>query len=266
MCRELKEELDIEVRRALLIKKFKTNVNGLNYELSIFSIVKWAGKCIGLEGQILKWVSMSKLSNYNMHGPNKNIIASLMLPNKIMITPYLDGNYPLFLKKLDLLKFHDIELLQLRLTRDESINKLVSKKIRRDYFNKIKIMINGRTSDFDADYFDGVHLPFYEAKKLNARPVKKTHLFSVSCHNKEEIEHANLIDPDFVYLSPINKTMSHPNLDSLGWFEAEKIAATSKKPVYALGGVSIADAPRAIEKGFQGIAGITTFWGNVYKI
>lgn len=228
-------------------------------------MVKWVGKCIGLEDQFLKWVPMSKLINYNMHRPNKNIIASIKLPNKIMITPYLDKDYHLFLKNLHLLKSHDIELLQLRLTHDESVNKLISQKIKNNFYNKIKIMINGSMSDFDANYFDGIHLPFNEAKKLTARPVTKTALFSVSCHNQEEIEHANSIDADFVYLSPINMTRSHPNLGFLGWIEGEKIAAISKSPVYALGGMSITDAPKAIEKGFQGIAGITTFWDVVYK-
>ena len=248
------------MQKALLIKRFTTNLNGLNYDLMVFSVVKWVGKCTGLEGQILKWVSMSKLCNFNMHEPNKNIIASLMLPDKIMITPYLDRDYDFFLEKLDLLKFYDIELLQLRLTNNESINKLISKEIKNNFYNKVKIMINSSMSEFDANYFDGIHLPFNEAKKLTARPVKKTHLFSVSCHSQEEIEHANLIDADFVYLSPIKKTKSHPNSDFLGWLEGEKIAVTSRKPVYALGGMSIDDVPSAKEKGFQGIAGITTFW------
>ena len=148
-------------------------MNGSNYELSIFLVAKWVGKCIGLEGQVLKWVPMSNLTNYNMHEPNKNIIASIKLPNKIMITPYLDKDYDLFLKNLDLLKLHDIELLQLRLTHDEPVNKLISQKIKNNFYNKIKIMINGSMSEFDANYFDGLHLPFNEAKKAKCKANSK---------------------------------------------------------------------------------------------
>ena len=108
-------------------------------------------------------------------------------------------------------------------------------------------MINGSTSEFDENYFDGIHLPFNLAKKLNVRPKK---FLSISCHNIKEIEHADHIDADFVYLSPINQTTSHPNSNFLGWSKASKTAASSK-PVYALGGLSIVDTSRAIENGFQ---------------
>lgn len=266
LYRELKEELNVVVQKSRLITKVITKIDGLNYELSIFSIVKWMGKCIGSEGQVLKWIPISELPSYNMHEANKRIFSSLMLPNKIMITPFLDKDYELFLKNLELLELHEIDLLQLRLTHDESINKLISREVKKKSGNKVKIMINGSMSEFDENYFDGIHLPFNLAKGLGARPVKKKYLFSVSCHNKKEIEHADLIDADFVYLSPIKKTNSHPNSDSLGWSKATRIAAASSKPVYALGGLSIVDISRAIEGGFQGIAGITTFWNFVSKI
>ena len=260
LYRELKEELNVVVRKARLIKRFATNIDGSSYELSIFSVVEWEGKCISLEGQVLKWVPISELLNYNMHEPNKKILPSLMLPNKIMITPFLDKDYKVFLENLELLERHEIELLQLRLTHDKSTNKLISKEVKKRSGNKVRIMINGSTSEFDENYFDGIHLPFNLAKKLNVRPVKKKFLFSISCHNIKEIEHADHIDADFVYLSPINQTTSHPNSNFLGWSKASKIAAASSKPVYALGGLSIVDTLRAIENGFQGIAGITTFW------
>ena len=41
LYRELKEELDVVVRKARLIKRFATNVDGSSYELSIFSVVEW---------------------------------------------------------------------------------------------------------------------------------------------------------------------------------------------------------------------------------
>ena len=137
LYRELKEELDVVVRKARLIKRFATNVDGSNYELSIFSVVEWMGKCISLEGQVLKWVPISELLNYNMHEPNKKILPSLMLPNRIMITPFLDEDYELFVENLDLLERHEIELLQLRLTHDKSTNKLISKEVKKNQVTKL---------------------------------------------------------------------------------------------------------------------------------
>ena len=90
-----------------------------------------------------------------------------------MITPFLDKDYELFLKNLELLELHEIDLLQLRLTHDESINKLISREVKKKSGNKVKIMINGSMSEFDENYFDGIHLPFNLAKGLGARPVKK---------------------------------------------------------------------------------------------
>ena len=116
--------------------------------------------------------------------------------------------------------------------------------------------------EFNSEYYDGLHLPFSEAKKLTSRPIQTNHLLSVSCHNKEEIKHANSIGADFLYLSPINKSNSHPDTLPLGWIKGASLIKYSRKPVYALGGLSLVDLPDAIRRGFQGIAGITTFWDD----
>ena len=85
----------------------------------------------------------------------KKFYSSLMLPNRIMITPFLDKDYEVFLENLDLLERHEIKLLQLRLTHDKSTNKLISKEVKKRSGDKVRIMINGSTSEFDENYFDG---------------------------------------------------------------------------------------------------------------
>ena len=260
LCRELKEELDIKVNEISFVKKIRVCVDKHPYALSFFRVLNWTGECIGSEGQVLSWIPLSKLNNIKMHHSNKDMINFLMLPDKIMITPYMEGKHMDFLNKLNLMHIDNVDILQLRLTQNDSANKLVSMEIRSRIQKKIRIMINASMGDFNSEYYDGLHLPFSEAKKLTTRPIQRNHLLSVSCHNREEIEHANHIDADFIYLSPIKKSTSHSDSEPLGWTNGEKLNNLSRKPVYALGGLSLIDLPDAIRRGFHGIAGITAFW------
>ena len=249
----------------MLIKKYNASFNQQKFELSFFLVQEWVGVCVGSEGQNLKWVPTSTLNSFNMHRPNKKIIASLTLPNKIMITPFIENIHGVLLKSINILNIYDIGILQLRYPRQNQTNKSICEVVKKIRENKTKIMINAGTNEFNENLFDGLHLPFSEAKNFSRRPVKKGCLLSISCHNREEIQHANNLEADFIYLSPIRNSSSHPDNNPMGWTEGGKLLSLSRQPVYALGGLSIIDLPEAINRGFQGIAGIGTFWNGRYN-
>jgi 8-oxo-dGTP diphosphatase len=64
---------------------------------------------------------------------------------------------------------------------------------------------------------------------------------------------------DFVVLSPIKETQSHPGAQILGWSQFESLISQVNIPGYALGGVNKNDFYQAVNCGGQGIAGISLF-------
>lgn len=88
---------------------------------------------------------------------------------------------------------------------------------------------------------DGVHL---SAMDMNQIPAMKKWMndpsvtFSTSCHNEIELEFAKRFDADFVFLSPIFATQSHPDEEPLGITRFRELCTASELPVMALGGIT----------------------------
>ena len=67
-------------------------------------------------------------------------------------------------------------------------------------------------------------------------------------------------DCDFVVVSPVKETSTHPDATVLGWEKFRMLSEKATMPVYALGGMSNADLLIAKEYGAQGISAISEFW------
>ncbi|MCJ8146645.1 thiamine phosphate synthase [Acinetobacter sp. A3.8] len=80
-----------------------------------------------------------------------------------------------------------------------------------------------------------------------------------ACHNENEIECANLIACDAIFISPVQATPTHPEQSGLGWESFSKLTAMAEMPVYALGGVGRDDLDVAKAHGAYGVAGIRDF-------
>jgi 8-oxo-dGTP diphosphatase len=59
---------------------------------------------------------------------------------------------------------------------------------------------------------------------------------------------------DFVVLSPVKSTLSHPEAEPLGWQKFAQLAENITLPIYALGGMVLNDLPMALSYGARGIA------------
>ena len=67
---------------------------------------------------------------------------------------------------------------------------------------------------------------------------------------------------DFVVLSPVNKTISHPRIVPMGWDKFLKISNKFDIPIYALGGMKRNDINIALNSGAIGIASQRDIWSN----
>ncbi len=106
----------------------------------------------------------------------------------------------------------------------------------------------------------GVHLNGRRLMGLTERPLGSGYLVAASCHNREELAHAERLGLDFVVLSPVLSTPSHPEAVPIGWSSFAALAAEVTLPVYALGGMRVELLPQAKGHGGQGIAGISGLW------
>lgn len=110
----------------------------------------------------------------------------------------------------------------------------------------------------DGTSFTGLHLTSRDLLACTQRPGEP--LVAASCHDRAQLHHAAQLGLDFVTLSPVLPTASHPHDATLGWSTFALLAAESRVPVFALGGMSRAHLPIAQRHGAHGIAAIRALW------
>ena len=106
-----------------------------------------------------------------------------------------------------------------------------------------------------------MHLSADRLKALTQRSEFSGRWLSASCHNAEELEMAVAKGLDFVTLSPVLPTGSHPKAEPIGWETFQLLVKECPIPVFALGGLSLSHQNDAREQGAQGIAAISA-WLN----
>jgi 8-oxo-dGTP diphosphatase len=94
--------------------------------------------------------------------------------------------------------------------------------------------------------------------KLEGRPANM--LVAASCHTRAELERAMQLELDFAVLGPVKKTPSHESDVPLGWENFSAIAREASIPVYAIGGLTVADRNDAWGAGAHGLAMISGAW------
>ena len=81
-------------------------------------------------------------------------------------------------------------------------------------------------------------------------------LRSASVHDLAEIRRAEGEGADLLFLAPVHPTRSHPGAPTLGVERFAALAAATKLPMIALGGVTPENAPELLERGAYGWAAI----------
>ena len=121
------------------------------------------------------------------------------------------------------------------------------------------LIINGRFDIAIAVGADGVHLPENHIPPSAVKRLFPNLIVGFSAHSPESAKRAEEEGADFVTISPIFKTSSHPQAKPLGPKAIRETAEKVKVPVYALGGITWEKAKVCYKNGAYGIAGITMF-------
>ncbi|MBN3829034.1 thiamine phosphate synthase [Burkholderia sp. Ac-20384] len=124
------------------------------------------------------------------------------------------------------------------------------------------LMLNGPIDAAGVMQLDGAgwHLDGTALRAAVQRPLPAGRWVSAACHTRDDLLLAARTGADFVTLSPVLPTLSHPGAPTLGWAQFGALAAAAAMPVFALGGMTRTHLDDARRHGAYGIAGIRGFW------
>ncbi len=260
--REMKEEVGLHIKSARRLINIIHEYPEKTVQLDTWLCKDWAGEATGAEGQKIYWCALNELADFEFPAADHPIITALKLPSSYQISPDPSRDYANFLSSLETCFEQGNRLFQLRtksLAANEAQRLIEPIKQLCSKYNA-KWLINGEPDDARRHCADGVHLNSKRLLTLSSRPLDSNFLVAASCHNAEELAHAERINVDFAVLSPVKKTRSHPEVKPIGLDNFEELIAGINMPIYALGGMSSHDLESVWKSGGQGIAMIRSGW------
>jgi len=260
LSRELGEELGIKptALQSWIIRTYDYpathDSQAKTVKLHFYFVSAWIGQLTPKEGQSLSWQSAKNITVSPILPANAPIMKALALPPIYAITRLQEMGELAYLAMLEKQLSDGLKMIQVRET---NLNKTLlmsfAKKIiaLANPFNA-KVLINEDIALARELAADGVHLPSQSLMMLKTKPSGL--MVAASCHNKTELAHAEALDFDFVLLSPVKSTLSHPEAEPFGWQKFSEMIQDITLPVYALGGMTLTDLPVALSYGARGVA------------
>ncbi len=124
-----------------------------------------------------------------------------------------------------------------------------------------KVLVNTRVDVALACGAAGAHLPGDAPPPSIWRPITPPgFLFGVSCHSAEEVRKSAQNGAGFAVFAPVFAPFSKVSVVApQGLERLAEACRAAPIPVLALGGITWENAPRCLEAGAAGVAGITLF-------
>lgn len=259
--REIREELGIEVIKARPLIRVRHLYSTKTVLLDVWKVLEFTGKPWGKEGQPIRWVAADDLVNYTFPAANKPIIKAVQLPEDYLITGEFTDNEDA-LARLNRALEQGIKLVQLRAHHldAEAYRSLAQAFLEPCQKAGAALMLNADPELLKQVDADGIHLTAARLANYDQRPVPIDKWLAASCHDVASITQAENINTDFITLSPVLPTPSHPEAQPLYWNGFDILTDISRLPVYALGGMSLEQRDRVFGLGGQGLAGISQYW------
>lgn len=222
--------------------------------LHFFRVTAWQGELQALEFQELAWQQPTHLTVSPLLPANVPISAALQLPYTYALSNMAELGEVAFMDALESQLKSGLKLIQVR---EKQLNFddlfiFAEKVLMLAKLYQARVLINQDVNVAEKAKADGVHLTAKQLMNMDCRPDFP--LVSASCHNMTELKKAEAIGCDFLVLSPVQSTLSHPHSSILGWSAFIEISHGCSIPVYAMGGMKPTDLEAAWRHGAHGIA------------
>ena len=263
LARELEEELGIRPNVARPLIQVQHDYPDKQVLLDVWEVSAFVGEPHGAEGQPLAWVGSRQLAEYQFPAANRPIVAAARLPERYLITP--EGlTAQALLQGVRGALASGIRLVQLRAPgMFDAQYRDLAQDIQGLCAGKAQLMLKGPLAwlgDFPAAGWHLTARQLHELAAAGGRPLTAERWLAASCHTAEELALATQLGVDFVTLSPLQATRTHPDAAALGWERAGQLLRGFNQPAYLLGGVGPQHLQQAWRTGAQGVAGIRAFW------
>ncbi|MFL6301233.1 MAG: thiamine phosphate synthase [Terriglobales bacterium] len=132
---------------------------------------------------------------------------------------------------------------------------------------KVRWIMNDRADLCLAAGFDGVHLGQDDLSPEGARKlVKEGKWIGVSSHSVQQAIAADATTADYIAVGPIFATSSKERSDpAVGLEGLNKVRAATRKPLVAIGGITLANCRSVIDAGADSVAVISALLASPAK-
>ncbi len=247
LVREIKEELNISLKKYKYIGFIKHLYNDVLIKINIFKIFKYSGEISSNENRNI--IFYNNESDFSVLPTHKRILNILRVPKVLKIF-----NFENFLhdKNLNLSSFNYIRLRDIPYS---VYKETIKQRLKVEKYTG-KIIIDYPYNKDWHDRFHGIHYNSSNIENFNSNERDDNCIYSASCHTENDINECNLRLFDFILLSPLLE--KHNKFNALGWSKFNKLSLKSYSPTIALGGLSSNgyDYNDCIEHSGFGIAGI----------
>jgi 8-oxo-dGTP diphosphatase len=264
LARELREELGIEATIGAPLITIPHRYPHKRLRLDVRHIDAWTGSPRGLDGQALAWVPPHKLGSYSMPAADRPVVAALMQPDRYLVTPAPKGDGAAWLASLErAVAGSEIRRVHLRGpsagVTPERWRALVRDAAALCRAADADVLVGGDVA-LARELRLGVHLKSAQLAAMASRPLPAPLPVAASCHDADDLRHAERLRCDFAVLGPVQATPSHPGAATLGWDGFAALRELGTIPLYAIGGLGHEDIGTARAHGAQGIAAIRALW------
>lgn len=272
LIRELDEELGIQVKTVYPWVTYIHDYPKNTVELSFCQVYDWQGTPFGREQQALDWVDPNAIrldeSEYPIAPGGGSLLPAALPPlrwlrisNKYRISQIQKPeNLDHWLEKLRQELGQGLRMVQFREPNWQGDQQSLLKALKATtdlchrYF--AKCLINSCHPHEWWQKCDGVHLRAQDAAAVLANDTRPPGKLGVSTHNINDIDVATKLHADFIVLGHVGETASHPNQTPMTWQEFYLLANQAQRPVFAIGGQSLATMEQARLHGAHGVAAI----------
>lgn len=258
--RELREEVGIELETAYPWMTFDHAYDDKIVRLHVFRVLSWRGTPHGREGQRIAWEDPAAVSVAPLLPANTHVLHALNLPPVYAITHARTYGVADFMPRLAAALEAGVRLIQVRepWMTSEQLTQFARRVTALARRYRARVLVNGDIAAAVRAGADGVHLQADQLMRLRTPPAMG--FWAASCHSSEELAQAARLHANFVVVSQILPTASHPGRPGLGWDRFAAMTRHCPVPVYALGGMRFDLLEQAMRHGAHGIALQSEVW------